>query len=190
MNNRVVITGLGIVSPNGIGIQDFKAAIKNGVSGIRYDEQLAALKYSCQISGKPILSDEILQAAFTPLELRSLESTAILYSVIAALEAWGDAGLAIENNVDPDWDTGTIFGTGTSGLEKIRSAIYRIDALEVRKLGSSVVAQCMASGVSAFIGGKLGLGNLVTTNSSACITGTESILQKIVRFKFTILEQN
>ena len=44
MNNRVVITGLGIVSPNGINLTQFKEAIKNGVSGIRHDEQLEALK--------------------------------------------------------------------------------------------------------------------------------------------------
>lgn len=88
MNNRVVITGLGIVSPNGINLQQFKEAIKSGVSGIRHDEQLEALKFSCQISGKPELTDEIIQAAFTELELKSLESTAILYGVIAALEAW------------------------------------------------------------------------------------------------------
>lgn len=183
MNNRVVITGLGIVSPNGINLQQFKEAIKSGVSGIRHDEQLEALKFSCQISGKPELTDEIIQAAFTELELKSLESTAILYGVIAALEAWKDAGLSIENNEDPDWESGTIFGTGTCGIDKIRTSIYRVDDLQVRRLGSTAVAQTMASGVSAFIGGKLGLGNQITTNSSACTTGTESILMAYERIK-------
>ncbi|MBB2145649.1 beta-ketoacyl-[acyl-carrier-protein] synthase family protein [Pedobacter sp. LMG 31464] len=183
MNNRVVITGLGIVSSNGINLTQFKEAIKNGVSGIRYDQQLEALKFSCQISGKPDLTDEIIQAAFTELELKSLESTAIVYGVIAALEAWKDAGLSIENNEDPDWESGTIFGTGTSGIDKIRSSIYKVDDLQVRRLGSTAVAQTMASGVSAFIGGKLGLGNQITTNSSACTTGTESVLMAYERIK-------
>jgi 3-oxoacyl-(acyl-carrier-protein) synthase len=183
MNNRVVITGLGIVSPNGINLTQFKEAIKNGVSGIRHDEQLEALKFSCQISGKPELTDEIIQAAFTELELKSLESTAILYGVIAAQEAWKDAGLSIENNEDPDWESGTIFGTGTCGIDKIRSSIYKVDDLQVRRLGSTAVAQTMASGVSAFIGGKLGLGNQITTNSSACTTGTESVIMAYERIK-------
>ncbi|MFD0939267.1 beta-ketoacyl-[acyl-carrier-protein] synthase family protein [Pedobacter boryungensis] len=183
MNNRVVITGLGIVSPNGIHLKQFKEAIKNGISGIRHDEQLEALKFSCQISGKPELTDEIIHASFTELELKSLESTAILYGVIAALEAWKDAGLSIENNENPDWESGTIFGTGTSGIEKVRSSIYKLDDLQVRRLGSTAVAQTMASGVSAYIGGKLGLGNQTTTNSSACITGTESILMAYDRIK-------
>ena len=41
----------------------------------------------------------------------------------------------------------------------------------------------MASGVSAYIGGKLGLGNQVCTNSSACTTGTESILLGLERIQ-------
>ena len=79
--------------------------------------------------------------------------------------AWKNAGLPI--NETPDWDSGTIFGTGTSGIDKFRESIYKIDELQVRRLGSTVVAQTMNSGVSAYLGGKLGLGNQVTTNSSA-----------------------
>ena len=48
---RVVITGLGVVAPNGIGLQDFRSALKEGRSGIRFDQQLADLQFSCQVSG-------------------------------------------------------------------------------------------------------------------------------------------
>ena len=92
------------------------------------------------------------------------------------MDAWKDAGLSIENNENPDWDSGTIFGTGTSGIEKFRESIYKIDDFQTRRLGSTVVAQTMNSGISAYLAGKLGLGNQVSTNSSACTTGTESIL--------------
>lgn len=78
---------------------------------------------------------------------------------------------------------GTIFGTGTSGIDKFRESIYKIDDLQTRRLGSTAVAQTMNSGVSAYLGGKLGLGNQVTTNSSACNTGTESILMAYERIK-------
>jgi 3-oxoacyl-(acyl-carrier-protein) synthase len=183
MDNRVVITGLGIVSPNGINLKQFKESIKKGISGIRHDQQLESLNFSCQISGKPELNDEIIQAAFTQLELRSFESTGILYGVIAALEAWNDAGLTIQHNENPDWETGTIFGTCTSGIDKFRSSIYKIDDLQVRRLGSTAVAQTMASGISAYISGKLGLGNQTTTNSSACTTGTEGLLMGYERIK-------
>lgn len=183
MNNRVVITGLGVCAPNGTTVAAFTDAIKKGTSGIRHQPDLEALNFSCQIAGKPVLSDERISEYFTPLELRNLNSTGIVYGVIAGLDAWKDAGFAIENNDEPDWDSGTIFGTGTSGIDKFRWAINKIDDLEIKKLGSSVVIQTMASGVSAFISGKLGLGNQVSTNSSACATGAESILLAYERIK-------
>ncbi|MGN7988251.1 beta-ketoacyl-[acyl-carrier-protein] synthase family protein [Pedobacter sp. 22226] len=183
MDNRVVITGLGVCAPNGTTIPEFSDAIKNGRSGIRHQPDLETLNFSCQIAGKPELSEERISQYFTPLELRNLNSSGIVYGVIAGLDAWKDAGLPIENNNEPDWDSGTVFGTGTSGIDKFRWAINKIDELEIKKLGSTVVIQTMASGVSAFISGKLGLGNQVSTNSSACATGAESILLAYERIK-------
>jgi len=183
MERRVVITGLGIVAPNGVGLEAFTNAIKNGISGIKHDAELERLKFSCQISGTPEISDELKREYFTELELRNFNSTGILYGVMAGIDAWKDAGLSIDTNENPDWDSGTIFGTGTSGIEKFRESIYKIDNFETRKLGSTAVAQTMNSGVSAYLCGKLGLGNQVTTNSSACTTGTESILMAYERIK-------
>lgn len=174
--NRVVITGLGVVAPNGTSVEEFSKAIKNGISGISYQKKLEALGFSCTVAGVPVISEARKAQYFTPLELRGFESTGILYGCIAAIDAWKDAGLVISKDAPVDYDSGTIFGAGTSGVEKFREAIYKIDEHKVRRLGSSTVAQTMASGVSAYIGGKLGLGNQVTTNSSACATGTESIL--------------
>ena len=183
MKKRVVITGLGIVSPNGIGLDSFTQAIKNGISGIKHDAELERLKFSCQIAGKPEVSTELSLQYFTDLELRNFNATGILYGVIAGMDAWQDAGLSIENNLEPDWDSGTIFGTGTSGIDKFRESIYKIDDLQTRRLGSTAVAQTMNSGISAYLGGKLGLGNQVTTNSSACTTGTESIVMGFERIQ-------
>ncbi|KAG4080550.1 hypothetical protein HA402_014008 [Bradysia odoriphaga] len=182
MSNRVVITGLGVVAPNGTGIAAFSDAIKKGISGIRYEEQLTALKFSCQIAGWPLVSEALKQQYFDELELKQLSSSGIIYGVIAGMEAWADAGLDI-NTTTPDWDSGTVFGAGTSGVDKFREAVYKVDELQVRRLGSTVITQTMASGISAFLGGKLGLGNQVTTNSSACTTGAESVLLAYERIK-------
>lgn len=183
MIKRVVITGLGVVAPNGVGIDAFTNAIKNGTSGIKKDPELARLQFSCQIAGKPEISTELSLQYFSELELRNFNSTGILYGVIAGIDAWKDAGLSLEINEEPDWDSGTIFGTGTSGIDKFRESIYKIDDFQTRRLGSTAVAQTMNSGVSAYLGGKLGLGNQVTTNSSACTTGTESILMAYERIQ-------
>lgn len=179
----MVITGLGIVAPNGVGLDAFTHAIKNGISGIKRDPELERLQFSCQISGKPVITDELTLQYFSELELRGFNSTGILYGVIAGIDAWKDAGLSTEINEEPDWDSGTIFGTGTSGIEKFRESIYKIDDFQTRRLGSTAVAQTMNSGVSAYLGGKLGLGNQVSSNSSACTTGTESILMAFERIK-------
>ncbi len=183
MKNRVVITGLGVVAPNGVGLDAFTHSIQNGISGIRHDSELERLQFSCQIAGKPEVDATLALNYFTELELRNFNSSGILYGVIAAIDAWKDAGLSIEINETPDWDSGVIFGTGTSGIDKFRECIYKIDDFQTRKLGSTAVAQTMNSGVSAYIGGKLGLGNQVTTNSSACTTGTESILMAYDRIQ-------
>ena len=181
MRKRVVITGLGVASPNGVGIPAFRDAIKNGVSGIRHDEQLAALQFSCQITGKPEVPELLQLQYLEPLELRNFNSNGILYGLIAGIDAWKDAGLPVTPGDEPDWDSGTVFGAGSAGVDKLREAIYKVDELQVRRLGSTVVPQTMASGISAWLGGKLGLGNQVTTNSSACVTGAESLLMAYER---------
>jgi len=183
MPNRVVITGLGVVAPNGVGLNAFTEALKIGKSGIVHDAELERLQFSCQIAGKPRVSAEQAGIYFSELELRNLNSTGILYGVIAGMDAWKDAGLSVNQGNEPDWNSGTVFGTGTSGIDKFREAVYKIDAFDIRKLGSSVVIQTMASGISAYLAGKLKLGNQVTTNSSACTTGAESILMAYDRIK-------
>lgn len=183
MNNRVVITGLGVAAPNAVGIPAFTQAIKNAVSGIRFFKELEELNFSCCIGGIPPVTEEMSQQYFTPLQLRNFNSSGILYGCIAGIDAWKDAGLPVTTTENPDWDSGTVFGTAISGIEKIREGIYKLDAKNVKSLGSTAVIQTMASGISAYLGGILGLGNLVTTNSSACSTGTEAILMGFERIQ-------
>ena len=54
---------------------------------------------------------------------------------------------------------------------------------KIRKLGSRIVEQVMNSGTSARIAGLLALGNQVTSNSSACSTGTEAIVEGMWRIR-------
>ena len=182
MKNRVVVTGLGVAAPNGVGVPDFSEAIKNGVSGIKYFEELEAMKFSCCIGGIPPVSDNMKSQYLTSLQLRNFDSSGILYGCIAGMDAWKDAGLSVVED-EPDWESGIIFGTGLSGVDKMRESIYKLDNQNVKRLGSTTVQQTMASGISAYLGGILGLGNQVTTNSSACSTGTEAILMAFERIQ-------
>jgi len=179
---RVVITGLGVCAPNGVGLPAFTQAIRSGTSGISHSDQLAQLKFSCQIAGAPKYDKAVLQQYFNSVQLRGLHCSGIEYGVMAGMDAWKDAGLSISEE-EPDWDSGIIFGTGILGVDKFREAILKIDAGNVRRLGSTSVLQTMASGISAYLGGILGCGNLVTTNSSACATGIEALLMGYERIK-------
>ena len=183
MSNRVVITGLGVVAPNGVGLEEFTKAIKAGISGITFHQNLNDKGFSCCIGGIPIISEEKKQQYLSPLQLRGFHSSSILYGCLAGIDAWKDAGFSLDEHSDLDYNSGIVFGTGTSGIEKFREAIYKIDDQKVRRLGSTSVLQTMASGISAYLGGILGLGNQVTTNSSACTTGTEALLMGFERIK-------
>ncbi|MCA0932195.1 beta-ketoacyl-[acyl-carrier-protein] synthase family protein [Lutimonas saemankumensis] len=183
MKKRVVITGMGVVAPNGVGIDDFVQGIRTGRSGVEYFQELKELGFSCCIGAVPKLSEDLISRYLTDLQRKNFNSSGILYGCIAGMDAWTDAGLAIDQNSEEDYDTGIIFGTGQSGVDKFREAIYKLDDKKVRRLGSTTVAQTMASGISAYLGGILGCGNQVTTNSSACTTGTESILMGVDRIR-------
>lgn len=182
MSRRVVITGIGVVAPNAIGVSQFENAIRKGISGINFQPELKKLNFSCQIAGKPEIPEEMLKEYFTPLELKSLNSSGIVYGMISGVDAWKDAGLST-NPEETDYDSGIIFGTGILGVDKFREAIHLIDEGKTRRLGSTSVLQTMASGISTFLNSRLGCGNLVNTNSSACSTGTEAILLAYDRIK-------
>ena len=183
MKHRVVITGMGVVAPNAVGLENFLGAIQEGKSGITFHQKLQDLKFSCCIGGIPSVSEEMKSQYLTPLQLRGFDSAGILYGCIAGTDAWADAGFKIDKNSPTDYNSGMVFGTGKSGTEKFREAIYKLDDQKVKRLGSTVVVQTMASGISAYLGGILGLGNQVTTNSSACATGTEALLMGFERVK-------
>lgn len=178
MSRRVVVTGMGVLAPNGHGLADYEASLRRGRSGIRFFPGLAELGFACQVGGAPEGVADLSERYLTPLA-RSTMNTAMLYAAIAALDCWSDAGLPPPDpQGQADWDTGAIIGTGIGGAETLCGIVGpRVSSGQVRRLGSAMVEQAMASSVSAAVGGLLGLGGQVTTNSSACITGTEAVIE-------------
>jgi 3-oxoacyl-(acyl-carrier-protein) synthase len=185
MKRRVVVTGLGVVAPNGVGLGDFEAALREGRSGIRTVEKLRELGFGCTVAGIPQGVDEAVGRTFAPDEILAMNSN-IKHCSLAAVEAWTDAGLARPNPGDErvDWTSGAILGTGIGGMDTIGESVVPLtDAGKVRRLGSTSVEKVMASGISARVSGLLALGNQVTTNSSACSTGTEAIVEGLERIR-------
>lgn len=185
MTLRVVITGMGLVAPNANTVGDFDAALRAGRSGLRFIEQMQACQFGCQVAGVPQGIDPIAAAYFDQEQLLAMNSSH-RYGCMAAIDAWTDAGLvrpALDSN-DIDWDTGAIIGTGVGGIDTIGAKVVPFtDAGRVKRLGSTIVEQVMGSGVSARLSGLLALGNQVTSNSSACATGTEALVLGLQRIR-------
>jgi len=177
MAERVVVTGMGLVAANAHGLDAFEQALREGRSGIRFQEKLRDLGFGCQVGGVPQISDETKREYFSEDSLRAM-NTSMVYAGIAAIDCWRDAGFAVpEGGSDTDWDSGAIIGTGIGGVDTVGDwVVPRVNEGKVKRLGSSVVEQTMASAVSAIVGGFLGLGGQVTSNSSACTTGTEALV--------------
>lgn len=185
MNTRVVITGLGVIAPNAHGLGEFAEALKAAKSGIEHVPLLQELNFGCQVIGIPKNIENLTKKYFTTQNYMAMNSSMILAS-IAAIDCWQDAGLAI-NPPDAniiDWDTGAIIGTGVGGSETIGKYVVPLtDQKKVRRLGSTMVEQTMTSAASANVAGLLGLGGQVSTNSCACSTGTEAIINAFWRIK-------
>jgi 3-oxoacyl-(acyl-carrier-protein) synthase len=183
--HRVVVTGLGVVAPNGSGVQDFELALRKGRSGLRHHPAMEEAGFACQVAGVPQGVDELAEASFDADLLLAMNSSH-RYAALAALEAWTDAGLPRPARDDErvDWDTGAVIGTGIGGMDTIAQRVVPlVNEKKVRRIGSTAVEQVMASGVSARISGLLALGNQVTTNSSACSTGTEAVAEAFERIR-------
>jgi 3-oxoacyl-(acyl-carrier-protein) synthase len=186
----VVVTGLGVVAPNANGLAEFEMALRKGRSGVRRSDVMAERGFACRVAAVPEGVDALAESLFGEDELRVMNSSH-RYAALAALEAWADAGLERPGDgAAPDWDTGSVFGTGIGGMDTTgRLVVPLVDAGRVRRLGSAAVEQVMASGPSARVAGILALGNQVTTNSSACATGTEALVQGAERIRAGLAER-
>ena len=185
MSIRVVITGLGVVAPNANGIRDFELALRKGQSGLRANAKMKECGFGCRVAAVPQGVDDIASSLFDEDELLAMNSGHRLAG-IASIEAWVDAGLERPERSDDrvDWDSGAVLGTGVGGMDTTGERVVPFtDGARVRRLGSTAVEQVMASGISARVSGLLALGNQVTTNSSACSTGTEAIVDGALRIR-------
>lgn len=191
MNRRVVITGMGVVAPNGVGLEAYDRALRAGESGIRHNEKMEEAKFACTVAGVPEGVDEVAERYFEEDELMAMNSSH-RYGCIAAVDAWTDAGFERPdvNSEEVNWDAGAVIGTGIGGLDTVGDKLVpMVDAGRVRRLGSTLVEQVMASGVSARVSGLLALGNQVTANSSACSTGSEAIFEGMHRIASGLAER-
>ena len=186
---RVVVTGLGVVAPNGVGLAAFREALKAGKSGITHIEELKRLNFAAQIGGTPPIGEEEALAVIPESELHKL-SEAMIYAVMASLECAKSAGFPVDvaaglKDGAVDWGAGVVIGCGIGGMDTIfeqmvsviREAPMADEGRGMVEMGTNIVPQVMGSSVSVAVGRFLGAGGQTSTNSSACNTGTEAIFE-------------
>jgi 3-oxoacyl-(acyl-carrier-protein) synthase len=186
---RVVITGVGVVAPNARGLGAFSYALREKLSGIEFQPHLRDLGFACQVAGVPRVEEQVLASSFSQDDLRAMNSC-MRFGALAALEAWQSAALPLPDRAHRDPHTGAIIGSGMAGADTFAEHLVpKVNAKAVRRLGSAIVEQAMNSSVSAKVGGLLGLGNQVSSNSSACSTGLEAILLGLTRIRNGLAER-
>jgi 3-oxoacyl-(acyl-carrier-protein) synthase len=176
---------MGVVAPNAHGLHNYEAALREGQSGIKFVPELEKLNFGCQVGGIPVDFDGIRKQYFDDEKLMSINDN-IGYASVSAVDAWRDAGFEVPDAADDrvDWDTGIIVGSGIGGMDTIATTVVpMVNEGKVRRMGSRIVEQVMNSGTSARIAGLLATGNQVTSNSSACSTGNEAIIEGAIRIR-------
>ncbi len=173
---RVVITGMGIVSPVGTGVEYAWKNIVNGVSGVRKIDTFDASDLSSQIAGLPVVGTEPGQynpdVAVDAREQRKLEKF-IIYGMVAADEALRDAGL-----IDYDGDKnrfGVSVGAGIGGLNTIYDNCAELYANGPRHISPFFIPKVIINMAAGNISIKYGLKGPNISVVTACASSAHSI---------------
>jgi 3-oxoacyl-[acyl-carrier-protein] synthase II len=120
---RVVVTGMGAVSPNGIGREAFWRATRRGQSGVARITRFDASRHQVQIAGEVTDFDE---AAYVNSKERQHVSRAVPLAIAAAREAVADAGIEPERMVREELRTIGVFVGSGGGSQEFTEEQYRL----------------------------------------------------------------
>jgi 3-oxoacyl-[acyl-carrier-protein] synthase II len=121
---RVVITGMGAVSPNGIGREQFWQSTRNGVSGVRRITRFDPTGYQVQVAGQ--VPDEFDEKQYVEIKDRPHVSRAVPLAAAAVAEAVSDAGLDVHGMTRNQLrGIGVIVGSG-GGSQDFTEEQYRL----------------------------------------------------------------
>ena len=168
---RVVITGMGMLSPLGNDVASSWEGILAGRSGIGLIERFDASEYSTRIGGA--IKDLDLESYLSNKEARKLDAF-IHYGLIAAQQAVDHSGLAEYDDLDRE-RAGIAIGSGIGGLEYIEKSVLTMEKSGPRKVSPFFVPASvinMISGNAAIRFGYQGPNIAIVT---ACTTGTHNI---------------
>ncbi|PQO23214.1 beta-ketoacyl-[acyl-carrier-protein] synthase I [Rhodobacteraceae bacterium WD3A24] len=167
---RVVITGMGIISPIGNSVGEVEESLRAGRSGIVSAPEYAELGFRSQIHGKP----QIDPAEHIDKRQMRFMGPGAAYNYLAMEQAIADAGL--EKNEVSNERTGLITGSGgpsTSNLFNAHQIV--LDKKSPKRMGPFMVTRCMSSTNSACLATPFGIKGLNYSITSACSTSAHCI---------------
>ena len=169
---RVVITGIGVVSPIGSDKVEFWNNLYSGKSGISAVESFDISQYPCRIAGEIKGFDPTLY--MEKREAKKVDRFTQL-GVAAALQAWRDAGLDnTQCNLNKD-DIGVLVGSGIGGIQTIEQQLKILFEKGPRRVSPFLVPALIANMTSGYISILLKLRGPNSTVVTACATSTHAI---------------
>ena len=171
MEKRVVITGLGVISPVGIGKDAFWNALLNGENGIGPITHFDATEYAARIAGE-VKDFNPADYGIDRKEARHMDPST-QFSVAAAKLALDDSKINLD---EEDRDRiGTIIGTGIGGMETLHNLYKGLFAKGPSRVNPFVVPKMIANMASGQVSIFFGLQGHCASVVTACATGTNSI---------------
>lgn len=170
MKRRVVITGLGIVSPVGNDVDTAWDNVINGRSGIGRITRFDPADFNSHIAGEV---KEFDVTAYIPAKEARQMDTFIHYGIAAGVQAWRDSGIEVtEENAER---LGVIVGSGIGGLQRIEQTQKEYLERGARRISPFFVPASLINLVSGQLSIMLGLKGPSYAVVSACTTGLHSI---------------
>jgi 3-oxoacyl-[acyl-carrier-protein] synthase-1 len=169
MMRRVVVTGVGLVSCLGNDQESVTSSLREGKSGISFNEDFQAMGLRSQISGSVEID---LESHIDRKHLRFMGDAAA-YAYVSLQDAIADAGL--EQSQVSNYRTGLIAGSGGASSSNIVLAADKLRERGVKRLGPYVVPKTMSSTISACLSTHFGIRGLNYSVTSACATSTHCI---------------
>lgn len=167
---RVVITGMGVVAPNGNGLSAFVNNTLAGKVGIKKITKFDAEATGITVAGE--VDDFDPQAIVGKKAARRMDLYS-QYAVQTAVEALKMAGIN-EENTKPT-DLGVIYGSGIGGLTTIQEQIIKMHDKGPKRVSPMFVPMAIANMAAGNIAIRANAQNICTSIVTACATGTNSI---------------
>ena len=168
--NRVVITGLGAVTPIGNNVEDFWQNSKNGNSGIDFIKSMDTSDLEVKVGGE--VKDLKLEDYLDKKEIRRLDRFT-QYALIASEEAIKNSNLDLEN-IDSD-RFGVMVGSGIGGFHTHQSEFGNIHKKGPKKVSPMYIPMAIINAVAANVAIKYNARGICTSAVTACATGTNNI---------------